>query len=110
MKRGSIMIKIYGMDTCPDCLYIKEQIKDNPGFEYIDIGSHVRLLKEFLKIRDHSELFMSAKENGQIGIPCFVFEDGAVTLNAEDAGLKNRSSEEALSCSLEDRKNGNGKC
>jgi len=104
------MVRIYGMDTCPDCVYIKEQIKNNPNFEYIDIGSHVRLLKEFLKIRDSSEVFLTAKENGQIGIPCFVLEDGTVSLNAEDAGLENRPSEETASCSLEDRLKGNRKC
>jgi len=103
------MIKIYGMDTCPDCTYIKEQIKGNPNFEYIDIGSHVRLLKKFLKIRDHSEEFFSVKENGQIGIPCFVLEDGTVSLNAEDAGLKNRPPDEILVCSLDEHLKGTGK-
>lgn len=100
------MIKIYGMDTCPDCTYIKEQIKDNLNFQYIDISSHVRFLKEFLRIRDHSEVFTSAKDNGQIGIPCFVLEDGTVTLNAEDAGLKNRPIEKMYACSLEDHLKG----
>lgn len=103
------MIKIYGMDTCPDCTYIKEQIEGNPNFEYIDIGSHVCLLKEFLKIRDHSEPFVSARENGQIGIPCFVLEDGTVSLDAKDAGLKNRPLEETLACSLEDYMKGTKK-
>ena len=23
------MIKVYGMDTCPDCVEVKKQIKDN---------------------------------------------------------------------------------
>lgn len=39
------MITIYGMDTCPDCVAVKEQIKGREGeFEYKDIGSHVRIL------------------------------------------------------------------
>ncbi|AGC68455.1 hypothetical protein Cst_c14660 [Thermoclostridium stercorarium subsp. stercorarium DSM 8532] len=94
------MIKIYGMDTCPDCAYIKEQIENNPNFEYMDIGSHVRVLKEFLKIRDNSEIFLHVKENGQIGIPCFVLEDGRITLDAKEAGLKNRPDENPAFCSL----------
>lgn len=104
------MIKIYGMDTCPDCIYVKEQLKGNSNFEYIDIGSHVRLLKEFLKIRDHSEAFIPVKEKGQIGIPCFVLEDGTVSLSAEDAGLKNRPSEETAACSTEEHLKGTKRC
>lgn len=104
------MIKIYGMDTCPDCAYIKEQIKNKPEYEYIDIGSHVRLLKEFLKIRDNSGVFLKAKKNGQIGIPCFILEDGTVTLNAEDAGLENRPLKGIPACPLEEHLKGTGNC
>lgn len=51
------MIKIYGMDTCPDCAYVKAQVKDKSGYELIDIGSHVKNLKAFLKLRDSSPVF-----------------------------------------------------
>lgn len=44
------MIKIYGMQTCPDCTYVEEQVKGNSRYEIIDIGQHVRNLKEFLKV------------------------------------------------------------
>lgn len=104
------MIKIYGMDTCPDCTFVKEQIKDRTcEFKYIDIGSHVRLLKEFLRIRDGSPVFDEAREEGYAGIPCFVFEDGRVSIKPEDAGLK-ESSSEAQSCSIEDHRNGKKGC
>lgn len=84
------MIKIYGMDTCPDCTYVKEQVKGNDRYETIDIGSHVRKLKEFLKLRDNNPVFDEAKRSGAAGIPCFVLEDGTVTLSPEQAGLKSR--------------------
>lgn len=84
------MIKIYGMETCPDCTYIKEQVKGNPQYEVIDIGQHVRNLKAFLKLRDNSPVFDDAKAKGYAGIPCFILEDGTVTLVPEDAGLKSR--------------------
>ena len=29
------MIKVYGMDTCPDCVEVKKQIKDNKNFDFI---------------------------------------------------------------------------
>lgn len=74
------MIKIYGMQTCPDCTYVEEQVKGNSRYEIIDIGQHVRNLKEFLKLRDHNPVFDAAKKSGAAGIPCFVLEDGTVTL------------------------------
>ena len=35
------MIKIYSMNTCPDCIYVEEQIQGDDRYEIIDIGSHV---------------------------------------------------------------------
>lgn len=95
------MIKIYGMETCPDCTYVEEQVKGDDRYQVIDIGAHVRNLKEFLQIRDHSAAFDHARKTGAAGIPCFVLEDGTVTLVPEDAGLKSRPAEEGASCSLD---------
>ena len=52
------MIKIYGMETCPDCTYVEEQVKGNNQYEVIDIGQHVRDLKAFLRLRDHHPAFI----------------------------------------------------
>ena len=52
------MIKIYSMNTCPDCIYVEEQIQGDDRYEIIDIGSHVKYLKEFLRIRDNSPVFL----------------------------------------------------
>lgn len=88
------MIKIYGMDTCPDCTYLYDQIEGRENeFEYINID-HVKKLKEFLAIRDNSPIFDECKKNGSAGIPCFVFEDGRVSIVPEDAGLRSRPVEE----------------
>ena len=87
------MIKIYGMPSCPDCTYLDEQIKGNDNFVKIDIGAKSMHLKEFLLIRDTSDVFDSIKGTGAIGIPCFVLEDGTVTLTAEDVGKNVRSRE-----------------
>ena len=95
------MIKIYGMDTCPDCTYVDEQVKGNSNYVVIDIGSHVKNLKAFLKLRDNNAVFDEAKKHGAAGIPCFVLEDGTVTLTPEDAGLKSRPIEEGAACSLD---------
>ena len=96
------MIKIYGMNTCPDCTYVEEQVKGNERYEVIDIGAHVRNLKEFLRLRDKNPVFEATKRAGAVGIPCFVLEDGTLTLSAEDAGLHSRPTEtEGASCRID---------
>lgn len=98
---NSIMIKIYGMDTCPDCTYVDEQVKGDDRYEVIDIGRHVRDLKAFLKLRDRHPAFDEARKYGFVGIPCFVLEDGTVTLTPEDAGLRSRPVADGTACNLD---------
>lgn len=94
------MIKIYGMATCPDCTFVEAQVKGDNHFEIVDIGTHVRHLKEFLKLRDINPAFDEARANGSVGIPCFVLDDGTVTLSPEKVGLKSRVPEGSY-CSID---------
>lgn len=94
------MIKIYGMKTCPDCVAVDKQVQGNDRYEVIDIGEHISLLKEFLRIRDNSAVFDEAKQKGYAGVPCFVLEDGTVTLNPEEAGLQSGMAE-GTACNLD---------
>ena len=101
-KNITAMIKIYGMETCPDCTYVEEQVKGNANYEVVDIGSHVRNLKEFLRLRDSDPAFDAVKRAGTVGIPCFVLDDGTVTLKPEKAGLRRRPKDaEGASCRLD---------
>ena len=77
------MTKVYVMATCPDCSEVKERLSGNPDFEIINIGEHVRNLKEFIRLRDSSPAFDSVKAAGSIGIPCFVEEDGQISFDTE---------------------------
>lgn len=98
------MIKIYGMPTCPDCTYVEEQVKELANYEIIDIGRHVKDLKAFLCLRDTDPAFANAKRTGAAGIPCFVLEDGRVTLIPEEAGLRSRhvqETNEGASCNID---------
>ena len=76
------MIKVYVMESCPDCSQVKEQLKDNPNYEMIDIGAQSRNLKEFLALRDHHPAFDRVKERGNIGIPCFIEENGTIVFGS----------------------------
>ena len=76
------MIKIYGSMLCPDCVKCREEL-DQAGiaYEYLDFADSLLHLKEFLKLRETNPLFDTVKENGGIGIPSIVREDGTVTLD-----------------------------
>lgn len=95
------MIKMFVMKTCPYCEYVERQVEGNPDFEVIDIGQHVHNLQEFLALRDSSPTFDEAKRIGDIGVPCYVLEDGRVTLSSKDAGLEPMPEGYGQSCSID---------
>lgn len=73
---------IYGSKLCPDCVRCLEDMEKNGvRYEYRDFGNDLRALKEFLTIRDRDPQFNSIREDGKIGIPCIVDDDGTVRLN-----------------------------
>lgn len=88
IKTLTFMIKMFVMKTCPHCEYVERQVEGNPEFQVIDIGQHVRDLKQFLDLRDRNPAFNEAKRIGDIGIPCYMLEDGSVTLYSKDVGLE----------------------
>lgn len=76
------MLKIYGAMLCPDCVKCCEALKAaNVEFEFFDFADKLSNLKEFLAIRDKSDLFDSVREVGSIGIPCIVDEEGCISLD-----------------------------
>lgn len=81
------MIKVFVMQTCPDCASIKREAQGDTRFQIIDIGEHVRNLKQFLALRDTNPAFDSVRQRGSVGIPCFVLEDGSITFSQEEAFL-----------------------
>lgn len=76
------MLKIYGSMLCPDCVQCRSDL-DAAGisYEYLDFSDNIKNLKEFLALRDNSSVFNIVKENGGIGIPCLVDEQGSITLD-----------------------------
>ncbi len=76
------MLKIYGSMLCKDCVQCREDL-DKAGipYEYLDFNDDLTNLKQFLSLRDELEIFCGVKENGTIGIPCIVEDDGNVSLD-----------------------------
>ncbi|MCR4831119.1 MAG: glutaredoxin-related protein [Pseudobutyrivibrio sp.] len=103
------MIKIYGLHTCPYCDFLQPQIEGKENeYKYIDIGQHVQNMHEFMDLRDNRPEFDHSKEIGDIGIPCFLFEDGRISLDPADAGLVEYDG--ASACSIEDHLAGKKGC
>lgn len=80
------MMKVYGSEICIDCREFKAIMAER-GFEaeYVDITENTANLRAFLQLRDHEAAFEEIKVRGGIGIPAFVREDGAVTLDLNTA-------------------------
>ncbi len=97
------MIKMYVMKTCPYCEYVERQVVGNPEFQVVDIGAHVRSLKEFLRLRDSRPEFAEAKAEGDVCVPCYVREDGSITLSSAEVGLEPmpEGPAEGAACSLD---------
>ena len=58
------MIKVYVMESCPDCVEVKQRYSNDSGFELVDIGKQARDLKEFLVLRDTHPAFEKVREHG----------------------------------------------
>ena len=76
------MLRIYGSMLCPDCVDCCRDLMDAcVEFEFLDFADSLQNLKDFLKLRDSSNLFDDLRTEGKIGIPCILREDGTVTLD-----------------------------
>ena len=94
------------MESCPDCTEVKALYANRPEYELIDIGQQARNLKEFLALRDHHPAFAKVRERGNIGIPCFVREDGSVAISLKHYEAEHFTEAEptpvqGVSCSLD---------
>lgn len=79
------MLKIYGSMLCKDCVACcKDLTEAGTPYKFLDFADDLQNLKDFMKIRDKSELFDPFRGEGKLGIPCIVKEDGSVTLEWED--------------------------
>ena len=79
-------MKVYGSDICIDCRNFKHinKLRDL-NLEYTNITADTTALREFLMLRDKNDIFKDCRENGGIGIPCFVSDDNKITLDFDEA-------------------------
>jgi len=91
------MLKVYGSELCPDCVACKAAFdENNVAYDFINITTSMRNLKEFLKLRDNDPVFDDARCSGYVGIPALLSDDGTLTLDWEaylhEAGLSKSDS------------------
>ncbi|WP_277407104.1 glutaredoxin [Lacrimispora xylanisolvens] len=75
-----------GQKSVRDCVAAKAQLGElnTVELDYRNITENTATLKEFLRHRDHDEMFKPVKEEGRIGIPLFILEDGTQTFDIAD--------------------------
>lgn len=79
-------MKILGTNLCIECQKAEKKLQQaGIEYEYTDFTDSIEALKEFIRFRDTHKVFDTVKINGKIGIPCFVFEDGEIIFNVEEA-------------------------
>lgn len=78
-------MKLYGSVLCPDCVDAFEILKEKDiAYDYVDINESMQTLKEFLKLRDNRDEFKEVREKANVGIPCFLLDDGSITFDVDD--------------------------
>lgn len=75
-------LTIIGSHLCEDTREaLKTLGEKNIEIRFENISESLDSLKEYLKVRETSEMYKAVIKAGGIGIPCFIFEDGTKTLD-----------------------------
>ena len=87
-------VVMYGTKACPDCVEAEEILKEK-GIQYLymEYSDNIGYLKRFLTLRDTNPIFDEVKENHWVGVPCFQFQDGSLSLDIDE--VVKRAEEEA---------------
>lgn len=78
-------IRLLGSHLCQDTLYALMKLKDEKvTVEFGNISTNFPVLKEFMNMREQDPVFCQVKEQGGLGIPLFILEDGTRSLSLSD--------------------------
>lgn len=78
-------VTVIGSHLCPDTLYALNRLSEAKAeITFKNISASLPDLKIYLAQRDSNPLYAAIRENGGIGIPCFVLEDGSTTLDLNE--------------------------
>ena len=79
-------MQVIGSHVCPDTLYALHTLTAKGlDYDFVDISGSLAELKTYLAVREgNPAIYDAVRAKGGVGIPCFVKEDGAITLNLEE--------------------------
>ena len=73
-------VTVIGSHLCPDTLYALNWLSAvGAEVDFKNLSASLSDLKIYLALRQDSPVYADIRENGGIGIPCFILEDGTVT-------------------------------
>ena len=79
-------VTVIGSHLCPDTLYALNRLSEaGAEIDFKNLSASLSDLKAYLALRQDSPVYADIRENGGIGIPCFILEDGIVTRNLQTA-------------------------
>ena len=79
-------VTVIGSHLCPDTLYALNRLSEaGAEIDFKNLSASLSDLKAYLALRQDSPVYADIRENGGIGIPCFILEDGTVTRNLQTA-------------------------
>lgn len=78
-------VTVIGSHLCVDTLAALNKLSEaGAEITYRDILSCHADLRAYLHLRDTSETYAGIRGTEMIGIPCFIKEDGSITLELKD--------------------------
>ncbi|MGN0294408.1 MAG: glutaredoxin [Lachnospiraceae bacterium] len=78
-------VTVIGSHLCPDTLYALNQLSAaGAEISFKDILSCHADLMSYLMLRDTSDVYAEIRGKERLGVPCFVCEDGSVTLDINE--------------------------
>ncbi len=74
-------VTVIGSHLCPDTVYaLCELRRAGANIEFKNLSASLADLKAYLALRESEPMYDAVRRGGGIGIPCFVLENGAKTL------------------------------
>ena len=77
-------VTVIGSHLCPDTLYALNRLSEaGAEIDFRNLSVSLSDLKVYLALRQDRPVYADVRENGGIGTPCFLLEDGTVTRDLE---------------------------
>lgn len=78
-------VTVVGSHLCPDVLYSLNRLTEaKVKIEFKNISSSLADLRFYLNLRENNPLYDDIRCTSKLGIPCFILEDGTMTLELDE--------------------------